>query len=150
MIAATRHGATWLASAVIASSCLAGCRSHVAGIRPPIDLLTELSKAERRAARPVDQAVRTDFVRAGDRIRPALVMDAPARVTYSIRMPERAAFISGVTLLPPISELTSVTIRLGLSDNRRYKELTRRKLDARSTAAGAWQSVNVDLSDYSG
>src|SRR5688572_24232003 len=57
---------------------------------PPIDLIRELPRAERRATAPIAEAVRVELVSVAGDIQPALVMVAPARLTYSVRMPARA------------------------------------------------------------
>jgi hypothetical protein len=122
-----------------------GCRPS-AGATPAVDLLAELPRAERRAARAPDQSVRLDFVQSPSGSAPALLMEAPARVIYPVRLPRKARFASDVRLMPGGS---AVTLRLGLSDDRRYHEVLRLPLDA-TTAAQPARPVAVDLARFSG
>jgi hypothetical protein len=115
-----------------------------------IDLLAELPHAERRAVGAPDQSIRADVVRSADEVLPALVMDAPSRVIYQVRMPTRARFVSKVTLVATPQGVGAVTARLGLSTNRRYEEIFRLSLTQGPDQSSRWIPVNVDLSEYSG
>ena len=113
----------------------------------PIDLLTELPHAERRAAGIVDQAVRVDLVNVGGDVEPALVMDAPARVIYVLTMPGTARLRANVAVTSNAAGAAKgVQIRIGVSDDRFYDELLRRALPP----ARSWTPIDVDLSRYSG
>jgi hypothetical protein len=138
------------AAAAAALLTAVACHSSRSGGLPAIDLLREVSRAERRALKPVDEAVRVDFVGGEDGPRPSLVMEAPARVIYSVQLPERARFLSAVRLLHPSTATSAVTIRLGLADNRAYHELMRIKIASPPAERDAWTPVDVDLSPYSG
>jgi hypothetical protein len=115
--------------------------------RLPIDLLTELPRAERRAHGVIDQAVRIDLVGVGGDVEPALVMEAPSRVIYSLKMPGTARLRTRVAVMPAASGAAGgVQIRVGVSDDRFYDELLRMPL----LPAQPWTPVDVDLSRYSG
>src|SRR5687767_13095651 len=63
-----------------------------------VDLLDALPTAERRAALPVDNAIRVDIVGPAGDIRPSIVTTAPARVIWSTRLPARAQLETAVLL----------------------------------------------------
>lgn len=117
----------------------------------PIDLVSELRHAERRAARPIDEAVRLDRLTVDGRVEPVVITDAPARVIYQVRMPSRATFHARVALLPgEAGQPRGAAIRVGLSDDRFYDELTRITLTPSDTTTPHWLSVDLDLGGYSG
>jgi hypothetical protein len=126
---------------------LAGCgRAHVAPA--PIDLLAELPSAERRAAGNVDEAVRSASVPADDGA-PALLLRAPARVTWSLRVPDAATLDAAAALMPGSGG--GATLRVGISDDRYYEGLLTLPLIAPADGAGpSWQPVAIDLGKYAG
>ena len=125
----------------------AACGGRTAEVSIPIDLLTELPRAERRASGIVDQAVRVDLVGVAGDVEPALVMEAPARVIYSLKMPGAARLRSGVAVTASAATAANgVQIRVGVSDDRFYDELLRMRL----ASAHPWTPIDVDLSRYSG
>ena len=122
-----RTSSIWLLLLVVLGD--AACKRPTATTRMPIDLLTELPHAERRAAGIVDQAVRVDLVNVGGDVEPALVMDAPARVIYMLKMPGTARLRANVAVTPNAAGAAEgVQIRIGVSDDRFYDELLRRTL----------------------
>lgn len=129
----------------------AGCRAINA---PPqyIDLLRELPGAERRAVLPVDEAIRVDVAGAGDDLRPAIVMTAPARVIWSTRFPARAYLRTAVALVADGQRQlgAGATARIGLSDGRSYDPVLTLKLDPSPPGAAAWHPIDLDLRAYSG
>src|SRR5687767_14977621 len=83
-----------LAAAVALASCRCADRSPVAFV----DLLETLPSAERRAALPVDTAIRVDFIGPRGDIRPSIATSPPARVIWSTRLPPRARLETAVIL----------------------------------------------------
>jgi len=131
-----------LASAVIACSRSANA---------PIDLVYELRHAERRAAKPIDEAVRTDTITVSGGIEPVVITEPPARVIYRVRMPSRSSFHARVALMPGAAgQPRGASIRIGLSDDRFYDELVRIPLTPATGEIPQWQPVDVDLGAYSG
>jgi len=129
-----------VALALLASRC-AG-RSPVAFV----DLIESLPAAERRAALPVDTAIRVDIVGPAGDIRPSIVTQAPARVIWSTRLPSRARLETAVTLA---DHGHGATARIGISDDRRYEELANLALDG-AAVPRTWRTVTIDLGAYSG
>lgn len=132
-----------LLSAAIAVA-VAGCGSSTSHVT--IDLIHELPNAERRAAGDIDTAIRPDRAGPQDDERPSLLMTAPARVVWSLRFPPHAHLTTAVRLIPNgTSPEQAVTARVGISDNRIYEQLARVVVPA-----STWQSLDIDLSEYSG
>jgi hypothetical protein len=136
-----------IAVLVLGSSCCAG--------NPPppyIDLLREMPAAERRAVLPVDEAIRVDVAGAGGDLRPAIVMTAPARLTWSLRFPAGAHLRTAVALVADArgSVGAGATARIGLSDGRSYDPVLTMKLEPPASGASAWHPIDLDLRAYSG
>ncbi len=109
-----------------------------------VDLLAHLPLAERRAGGNIDEAIRMDVVAVQGDARTALVMRAPARVTWPVTLPLHAQFRSALALVPDASVLPQgVSVRIGLSDGRTYREI------GKAEAAGTWVPVALDLREYS-
>lgn len=109
-----------------------------------IDLLSELPKSERRAPVNPDEAVRAGVVGVEGDMRTALVLRSPARVTWTVWLPLHARLTSAALLVAgPPGEPQGVTVRIGLSDRRRYTELTQ------VNATGKWMPLTLDLRKYS-
>jgi hypothetical protein len=100
-----------------------------------VDLLSTLQAADRRAAGDLATAVRADVYTAGGDGRMALVMESPARVTWSVRFPLHARLRAAVA--------GSGRLRVGASNGRSYQEL------GRVDASGPWAPVEIDLRDLS-
>src|SRR6185436_17224442 len=83
-----------------ATSAVGACRSSLPPVPPSIDLVAELPAAERRAAGDVDAVIRPDVVGAGSNARMAIVMHAPARVIWLVRLPTRPHIHTAVALAP--------------------------------------------------
>jgi hypothetical protein len=132
-------------AAVICLALLGSVRCGDDPDRPPeVDLLAALPRAERRAGGNVDEAIRMDVVGIHGDARTALVMRAPARVTWPVRLPLHARFVSAVTLVPGTTGLPSgVTVRMGLADDRSYHDL------GKVEVTGAWVPITVDLREFS-
>jgi hypothetical protein len=129
------------------ASCKPGDRTSIAFV----DLLDTLPSAERRAALPVDSAIRVDLVGPQGDLRPAIVTATPARVIWSTRLPSRARLDTAVLLVDDGQGLVSgsATARIGISDDRRYEQLAIVPLDG-AARPRTWQTVSIDLGAYSG
>ena len=128
---------------------LADCRPRSV---PPIDLLGALPSAERRAALPLETAIRVGFVDVDGDARPSLIMTAPARVTWRVNFPARPRLRAAVALLADSGSLgrPSVTARIGISGGRVYETLFALRLQSAPGASPTWRPVDIDLSAYSG
>lgn len=116
----------------------------------PIDLVRELPHALIQAA-PAAPGARQDFAPAEDGPVPALFMTAPARVTWTLQFPETAEVVARVAIVDGSATGRGVTIRLGISDNRRYHELLREQLPAGVPGSPlSWTTIRADLHEYSG
>lgn len=96
-----------------------------------VDLLSLLPAAERRAAGDITTAVRADVFVAGSDGRMALVMEAPARVTWRVQMPLHARLRAAVA--------GSGRLRVGASNGRSFHEL------GQVDASNLWTSIDLDL-----
>lgn len=103
--------------------------------RPDVDLLTTLEDAEKRAGGNPDAAVRMELAGPEGDVRPSLTLRAPARVTWTLYLPEHSRWQSAVW--------GAGLLRVGLSNGRSYHEV------ARQPATAAWVSLDVDLREYS-
>lgn len=132
-------------------AAVAGCHRGQSAPRY-LDLIEELPAAERRGAAPIDQTVFSDRTGGVDGTAPALVMRAPARVTYTTHFPLHAHLRSAVRLAAGADGRLGdgVTIRVGVSDQRIYEQLLSLAVKPQSGSAGAWLPVDVDLSSYAG
>jgi hypothetical protein len=92
-------------------------------------------------------AVRDEWVGLGSDRRRALVMHAPARVTWELRLPAKGRLRSAVALIPDEQTDRGVTARLGIAGGRAYEGLW---LQALGPGDEAWTSIDVDLSAYGG
>jgi hypothetical protein len=109
-----------------------------------VDLLAGLPTAQRRAAGNIDEAIRADVVGVGGDARTALVMRSPARVTWPVQLPMHATLVSALALVPdPGGAPAGVTVRIGLSDGRRYLEI------GKAEVTGTWVPLTLDLREYS-
>jgi len=117
-----------------------------------VDLMKTLPSAERRATRPIDEAVRADLNGPEKDLRPAIITDAPARVIWSIRLPTRARLETAVTLIGESAGQpgAGASARIGISDDRRYDQLAKITLDGSTAQSRAWQPISIDLGSYSG
>jgi len=103
--------------------------------RPDVDLLTTLEGAEKRAGGNPDVAIRMELAGPDGDLRPSLTLRAPARVTWTLYLPEHSRWQSALW--------GSGRLRVGLSNGRSYHELARR------TATERWDELDVDLREYS-
>jgi hypothetical protein len=91
-------------------------------------------------------------VTVGGSARPALIMVAPARVTWPVRLPAQQAVLhTAVALLPSGDADAGVVVSVGISNNRFFDDLIRVPLKpAAPGAAAAWRPLDIDLSAYTG
>jgi hypothetical protein len=119
-------------------------------MRPaPLDLIEQLPGAEQRTyGRDPQAVVHVEFVRSGSEAAPAIVIEAPARLIYKVRMPAEARFEANVAFLSsPPDSAGGVTLRLGLSDQRHYDQVLNLPL---TSDAKEWRAIRVDLAEFSG
>lgn len=109
---------------------VAGC--GLTSNRPAeVDLLSMLPSAEKRAAGDPATAVRADvFVANGDG-RMALVMAAPARVTWRVQFPVHARLRGAIA--------GAGRLRVGASNGRSFHQV------GQVDASGAWTPIDLDL-----
>jgi hypothetical protein len=128
---------------------VAGCGSRSGRTSSEINLVTELSRAERRALAPIDAMIRMGTAGPPADRREALLITAPARITWTVRLGGGAALRTATLLGPDGRPGPGVTLRIGISDQRVYEGLFSQTLTpARETER--WQSVAVDLAGYGG
>jgi hypothetical protein len=129
-----------IGAATVAVLLSAAC-TEPAGRPQEVDLLATLPSADARAGSDVRTAVRPDVVTVAGDSRTALVLRAPARVTWPVDLPHHAELRTAVALLPDGPQ--DVTVRIGLSDDRVYEDV------ARFSVAPGWQAQVVDLRRFS-
>lgn len=133
----------------------AACGSANHGPDQVINLVDELPKAERRAGSAVEEAVRVGTAGSGsDRAR-AILLRAPARVIWLLRIPSHARLRTAVALVPDATNPSrplgpGVTIRIGIGDGRSYEELAQVPVLPPQPGAPFWQPIGVDLGAYGG
>lgn len=109
---------------------LAGC--GLTSNRPAeVDLLSTLSAADKRAAGDPATAVRADVFTVDGDGRMALVMVAPARVSWRVQLPLHARLRTAVA--------GSGRLRVGASNGRSYQEV------GQIAASGLWTPIDLDL-----
>ncbi len=84
---------------------------------------------------------------------PAILMTSPSRVTWAVRLPERAELHATAAIVPDTdpARAAGVTVRIGVSDDRTYDELARvTLLPPAPGSRAAWHPVVIDLTPYSG
>jgi hypothetical protein len=107
-----------------------------------VDLIKDLPRAERRpesASFPIVEQTLDGITH------PAISIPIPARIVWTLRFPERASFRAFVALDGPPA--AAVTIRAGVSDDRRYDALSQ---VAFAAAPSQWVPLTADLSLYAG
>jgi hypothetical protein len=134
-------------AAIFFACATAGCTADRAAdvILEADDLIARLPDAERRAAGPLEEWIRAGAAGPASDRRVALLLTAPARVTWTGRLPERAWIETAVMLADGVG----ATARIGISDNRLYEGLARIELKPANGNA-AWQELRVDLGTYAG
>lgn len=115
-----------------------------------VDLIAALPRADIRPVnRPADAIEVLDASIAGAR-RPALSIRVPARLTFDVRIPPRAAFttmlhVDGIDGAPGAA---AVVFRVGISEGRTHELLVDRTIALRD--GGGWQPLDLDLRRYAG
>lgn len=148
LAATAAFGATGaLSASAVSAIVLLGlsCGGRAAGPSFSIDLQAALPQAVVRAGdgRPV----RMDLAGPAGDVRPAIVLPAPSRVTWEVRMPVETVFDAAVWIVP--EGAAGVLFRVGLADDRAYQDVLKRTVVSHGDG-GAWQPVRVDLAAYSG
>jgi len=135
-----------------ATAAIGACRSKQPPVAPSIDLVAELPHAERRAAGDIEVAIRPDVVGKGANSRMAIVMQAPARVIWLLRLPARPHIHTAVALAPePDGTMGGgVTARVGISDGRSYDQPLLLKVTPDPSGVVVWHDVDIDLHAYAG
>lgn len=116
----------------------------------PIDLLRELPRAARGPAAEADERIRVELVDGPDGVRPALVMHPTSRVIWQVQMAERAELRTTIARLPGSDPGATLSVRLGVSDERIYEDHFRETLDPPPGDTASWRPITIDLSLYSG
>jgi hypothetical protein len=146
------HRRAFFVSLAIAAVCLpasSACGARGEPFSAEINLIVRLPQAERRSPGVLEQAIRVEAAGPPDDRRAALVIDAPARVTWSERLGAHARLRAAAVLVQGDGPEAGVTLRIGVSDDRVYDVLFSRRFDA-AGGADAWTPIDVDLSDYGG
>jgi hypothetical protein len=109
---------------------MAGC--GLTSNRPAeVDLLATLPAADRRAAGDISTAVRADVFAADGDGRMALVMEAPARVTWRVQFPLHARLRGAIA--------GTGRLRVGASNGRSFHDA------GTIDASGSWKPIDLDL-----
>jgi hypothetical protein len=116
--------------------------------------MRDLSSARIQPAPSAEVARVGEIADAGVLV-PALLITAPARLTWPVRFGEHADLDASVALVPGASASTAapagVTVRIGISDGRTFDELGRLALTAASgNGSLAWHPIRIDLGAYVG
>ena len=119
-----------------------GCRHDTGPPVPVIDLLRELDRAEKRPP----QGFQLTAHGTGDRVRPAVVVPVPSRLTIPLRLPRRGALRASVTL-EGADPSAAVRFRVGISDDRIYEGLG--EIIVKGGERG-WTDLRADLSPFAG
>jgi hypothetical protein len=131
---------------------VAGACGPAARDTGPIRLIALLPGAERRAAGSVDDAIRVEDAGAGPDRQPSVVMRAPARTIWSVRLPHHVWLRTAVALVPDAAGQLGpgVSVRVGIADSRSYEQLLALRVSPPAAGTPFWQPVNIDLGAYSG
>jgi hypothetical protein len=132
-----------LPAAVVALTMTACGAGGSAAPVPIEDLTRDFTRAERRAGGNIDDAIRIEMAGPASDRRLAIVADAPARVTWSRRLPARARMATAVWL----ASGSGATARFGIADDRTYEIVAQVALTA---DGGSWRPFVIDLGRYGG
>jgi hypothetical protein len=110
-----------------------------------VDLIHDFASAERRPPTGSRVAIQS----AGGVARPAIVVPAPSRITWSVPLPRHGVLRTFVALEGAAPGVTAprVTFRIGISDYRIYEGLTQITVTPQQQG---WLDLRADLSDYAG
>jgi hypothetical protein len=109
-----------------------------------IDLLKQFGNAE---TRPVSGRFDVEERACGGRSQPSLAVPPTSRVTWPLRLPDRAVFTTHIAVDGLAG--ASAIFRVGISDNRVYEPLAEHTISAEDCDRG-WAPIEVDLGRYSG
>jgi hypothetical protein len=130
--------------AALAGLALLACHEPRGDRVAVIDLLRQSPSAEKRPLAGTFDLVEHQ---CGSVSRPSLDVPAASRVTWSLKLPDRAVLTTEVALEGP--QGASAVFRVGISDDRFYKELEVRAVSA-DACGSTWTPIQVDLGAYSG
>jgi hypothetical protein len=139
-----RH-ATLAVALLLACQGACGSRGDSDGTR---ELASDLSAAELRPA-PAKFDVREAPI--DGQSRPAIAVPPLSRITWSLRLPARAAlhaWLAAETDCP--ARAARIGFRVGISDGRVYEDLLVKSVTAVEPQALHWDPVTIDLTEYSG
>jgi hypothetical protein len=115
-----------------------------------VDLLEVFETADRR---PDPARFEVLDVEVNGESRRAIFAEAPARITWRLRMPEDGWLRVAIALKPEAwtQEGNGVVFRFGVSDGRQYEPLATQHVDPFANAGDRrWIPVMLNLSSYSG
>jgi hypothetical protein len=119
-----------------------GCR-HVENTPVPVvNLIREIDSAEKRPIGGFEVATRE----IDGHSHPSIVMPVPSRLTIRLPLP-RHGVLRAVASIDPHSAAVPIRLRVGVSDNRIYEQLTDVIL---SPGERQWTVMHTDLSAYAG
>ena len=124
---------------------VAGCQ-HVENTPVSVvNLLREVDRADKRP--PTGFEITTREI--GGTARPSIVVPVPSRLTIPLPLPRRGTLRAFVSLeqTPRGTPVAPIRLRVGISDDRIYEQLTDIVL---SPQAHGWTAIQSDLSAYAG
>jgi hypothetical protein len=124
---------------------IAGCRTPSPSTIRTVDLLKRVDHAEKRPSAGPFQLAEHTF---GGLARASIVAPVPSRLTWNVVVPRRS-MLRVDAAVPAHGASTSVSVRLGVSDDRVYEQLLEREITSAESAHG-WTTLAVDLSAYAG
>ena len=107
-----------------------------------IDLLPLVPTAERRAGGNVDDSIQV--APPPNEHEPALLLRAPARITFALKFPTGARLVTTASLVTSGAASSGATLRVGISDDRRYDGVFQLEMGHEP------ESIDVDLGAYAG
>lgn len=118
------------------------------GIAPAsIDLAGSLGSAE---LRPSPAGFSTTQMTLGGRTAVVIVGPAASRITWTLRVPARAAFSADVAVTRDCPAPAAARFSVGISDGRTYEEIWQAAVPAGQPDAPQWTGITVDLGAYGG
>lgn len=123
----------------------AGCRHVENAPVSAVNLLRELDRAEKRPPTGFDITTRGIDGTA----HPSIVVPVPSRLTIPLPLPRHGTLRAFVSLeqSPPGAPVGPIRLRVGVSDDRIYEQLTEIVLSPQDRQ---WVRVESDLSAYAG
>lgn len=140
-----------LGRSIVLAAALAvtGCSAEPAAI----SLIDLYPSAEKRAAFDLTQAFTVTDATVAGISRRVIVAHAPARLTWSVKVPKAATLRTWIALRPDAWERDGdgVVFRVGISAGDHYDVVARVHVDPRNKATDrAWLPLDVPLDKYAG